>query len=158
MIRKLKTVTGSWPKPAERRLYRLDPQPDLDNANVGMYAELIERCPCASLFSYRDFPFCLFCFLFTVKRKAAGWGHHFLPLKSDRGSPFPYPINAISRAAHGKAVRCPLPGKHGRRLPGLSRQIRLQTSCRPDDHHKNGGTTDGKLHNTNGCGPQGHRN
>ena len=50
MIRKLKTVTGSWPKPAERRLYRLDPQPDLDNANVGMYAELIERCPCASLF------------------------------------------------------------------------------------------------------------
>ena len=136
MIRKLKTVTGSWPKPAERRLYRLDPQPDLDNANVGMYAELIERCPCASLFSYRDFPFCFFCFLFTAKCKAAGWGHHFLPLKSDRGSPFPYPINAISRAAHGKAVRCPLPGKHGRRLPGLSRQNPAADKMQPDDHHK----------------------
>jgi len=30
--------------------------------------------------------------------------------QSDRESP-PYPINAIPRAAHGKAVRCPLPGK-----------------------------------------------
>ncbi len=26
---------GSWLKPAERRLTGFDPQPDLDNANVG---------------------------------------------------------------------------------------------------------------------------
>ena len=31
----------------------------------------------------------------------------------------PYPINTIPRAAHGKAVRCPLPGKH---LPCLHEQ------------------------------------
>lgn len=27
---------GSWQQPAERGLMRLDPQPDLDNANVGI--------------------------------------------------------------------------------------------------------------------------
>ena len=30
---------GSWLKPAERRLTGFDPQPDLDNANVGIYGE-----------------------------------------------------------------------------------------------------------------------
>ena len=32
-------MTGSWPKPAERRLDDLDPKPDLDNANVGKIPE-----------------------------------------------------------------------------------------------------------------------
>ena len=57
-IRKLKTITGSWQEPAERRLYCLDPQPDLDNANVGMYTEQFERCPFASLFYYADVESC----------------------------------------------------------------------------------------------------
>ena len=32
---KANIATGSWLKPAERRLSGLDPEPDLDNANVG---------------------------------------------------------------------------------------------------------------------------
>ena len=32
---KVNIATGSWLKPAERRLSGLDPEPDLDNANVG---------------------------------------------------------------------------------------------------------------------------
>ena len=31
---------GSWQEPAERKLYRFDPQPDLDNANVGKHGSL----------------------------------------------------------------------------------------------------------------------
>ena len=33
---------GSWLKPAERRLTGFDPQPDLDNANVGKYKSLMD--------------------------------------------------------------------------------------------------------------------
>ena len=32
---KVNIAMGSWLKPAERRLSGLDPEPDLDNANVG---------------------------------------------------------------------------------------------------------------------------
>ena len=42
---------GSWLKPAERRLTGFDPQPDLDNANVGKYMSCtIMLCVFCSLF------------------------------------------------------------------------------------------------------------
>ena len=34
---KANIAMGSWLKPAERRLSGLDPEPDLDNANVGRH-------------------------------------------------------------------------------------------------------------------------
>ena len=138
MIRKLKTITGSWLEPAERRLYRLDPQPDLDNANVGMYTEQIGRCPFASLFlfcrrrilpsrilfvSSRDFPFFLFCFLFMIERQAGGTTF----CRYNRIGEVPSPIRSTrylgQLTAKPFAVRCPANArscKHGVRLPGVS--------------------------------------
>ena len=55
---------GSWLKPAERRLTGLDPQPDLDNANVGRYlaekgsashfSYFFRRTPARSLFGFTE--------------------------------------------------------------------------------------------------------
>ena len=47
---------GSWPKPAERRLLRLDPQPDLGNANVGMSEENFRDALRISFFCNSDEP------------------------------------------------------------------------------------------------------
>ena len=45
---KAKIATGSWLKPAERRLSGLDPEPDLDNANVGIYIKQLMGCACGT--------------------------------------------------------------------------------------------------------------
>ncbi len=47
---------GSWLKLAERKLTGFDPQPDLDNANVGQYRRFFRRIPRG---------FLLFCAIFS---------------------------------------------------------------------------------------------